>query len=125
DEARETRQRLEQFAADEQAIGVTNKDARKKLIRETAFTWLNRLVAFCLLEERKLIKQTVSRLADSNAFKCWLVEDANKNAYVEFQKGSLPLNAIGEGPRDVAYRHFLLWHCGELAKDVSVLFDPA
>jgi hypothetical protein len=124
DEARETRQRLAQFAADEQAIGVATKDARKKLIREAAFTWLNRIVAFRLLEERKLIKQSVSRLGDSNAFKFWLVEDANKSSFVEYQKGSLPLNSMREGPSDVAYRHFLLWQSGELAKDVSVLFDP-
>jgi len=38
---------------DEAAAGLTAPDARKKLLRETAFTWLNRLVAFRLLEERK------------------------------------------------------------------------
>ena len=31
---------------------------------------------------------------------------------------------MGEGPRHAAFRRFLLWQCGELARDVSVLFDP-
>jgi len=124
DEARETRQRLEQFAADEKAIGVPGKDARTKLIREVVFTWLNRFVAFRLLEERRLIKETISRLGDSNAFKLWLADDANEATYTEYQKGGLPLNAMGEGPSDVAYRRFLLSQCGEQAKDVSVLFYP-
>ena len=124
DEARETRQRLEQFAADEKAIGVAGKEARTKVIREIAFTWLNRFVAFRLLEERRLIKEAISRLGDSNAYKLWLADDANEAAYTEYQKGGLPINAMGEGPSDFAYRRFLLWQCREQAKDVSVLFDP-
>ena len=124
DEARETRRRLEQFAADEAAAGLAAPEARKKLLRETAFTWLNRLVAFRLLEERKLIKQTISKLADSNAFKFWLVEDANAAAYAEYQKGDMPKNAMDEGPSQTAYRQFLLAQCASLAAEVSILFDP-
>lgn len=124
DEARETRRRLEQFAADEAAAGLAAPEARKKLLRETAFTWLNRLVAFRLLEERKLIKQTISKLADSNAFKFWLVEDANATAYAEYQKGDMPKNAMDEGPSQTTYRQFLLAQCASLAAEVSILFDP-
>jgi hypothetical protein len=123
-EARETRGRLEQFAADEAAVDLAAPDARKKLLRETAFTWLNRLVAFRLLEERKLIKQTISKLVDSNAFKFWLVEDANAAAYAEYQKGDMPKNAMDEGPSQTAYRQFLLAQCASLAAEVSILFDP-
>ena len=124
EEARETRRRLEQFAADEAAAGLSAPDARRKLLRETAFTWLNRLVAFRLLEERKLIKQTISKLGDSNAFKFWLVEDANAAAYAEYQKGDMPKNAMDEGPSQTAYRQFLLAQCASLAAEVSILFDP-
>jgi hypothetical protein len=127
EEARETRRRLEQLATDEQAIGVATKDARRKLIRETAFTWLNRLAAFRLMEERRLLKQTVARLGQSNGFIYWLTDDRTaegQQAYALHQQGSLPLNAMGEGPSDVAYRRFLLWQCSELAREVSVLFDP-
>lgn len=123
-EARETRRRLEQFAADEAAAGVAAPDARKRLLRETAFTWLNRLVAFRLLEERKLIKQTISGLSESNAFKFWLVEDANAAAYAEYQKGDMPKNALDEGPSQTVYRQFLLTQCANLAAEVTILFDP-
>jgi len=125
EEAKETRRRLEQFADDEKAAGIAPKDARLKLVSETAFTWLNRLTAFRLMEERKLLKQTISRLEKSNGFIYWLVDDAQAPAKAEFDMGSLPLNAMGEGPSDVTYRRFLLWQCTELSRDVSILFDPA
>jgi hypothetical protein len=126
DEATETRQRLEQFAEDEKLAGLDSKIARRKLVRETAFTWLNRLAAFRLMEERKLLKQTIVRLAQSNGFIFWLTDEKTpqgEQAYALHKQGALPLNAMGEGPSDVAYRRFLLWQCGELARDVSVLFD--
>lgn len=127
DEARETRQRLEQFVEDEKVAGLDAKSARRKLIREAAFTWLNRLAAFRLMEERKLLKQTIVRLAQSNGFIYWLTDEKTpqgQQAYALHQQGALPLNAMGEGPSDIAYRRFLLWQCGELSRDVSVLFDP-
>lgn len=124
DEARETRSRLERFAEDERTTGFHEKAARRKLMREAAFTWLNRIVAFRLMEERRLIKQTIVRLDKSNGFIFWLTEDSNKDSYALHQQGGLPLNAMGEGPIDVAYRRFLLYQCSELAREVSVLFDP-
>src|SRR5438876_9394049 len=45
-EAAETRRRLEVLLADEQQAGLTAQQAREKLGKEAAFTWLNRLVAF-------------------------------------------------------------------------------
>jgi len=41
-----------------------------------------------------------------------------------YEQGSLPQNEVGEGPRDIAYRHFLLWQCAQLSKEIKVLFDP-
>ena len=93
------------------------------MLRETAFTWLNLLVGFRLLEERKLIKQTISKLGDSNAFKFWLVEDANAAAYAEYQKGDLPKNAMDESPSQTAYRQVLLAQGASLAVEVWILFD--
>ena len=58
-EARETRTRLEQFLEDEKAAGISPKQARKKLVRESAFTWLNRLVAFKMMEARKLLRRAL------------------------------------------------------------------
>ncbi len=122
-EARDTRQRLEQYIADQQAAGLKPKEAREKLAREAAFTWLNRLVAFKMMEGRKLVRQTITKGAESNAFKLWLAEDANAQDLALYNQGDLPANALGEGPRQRAYRHFLLWQCGQLAQEIKVLFD--
>ena len=56
------------------ADGQTAAAALGQFIRETAFTWLNRFVAFKMLEARGLIRESVSRLVDSNGFKMWLAE---------------------------------------------------
>ncbi|HOF49492.1 MAG: BREX-1 system adenine-specific DNA-methyltransferase PglX [Verrucomicrobia bacterium] len=123
-EAAETRARLERFQADEATAGFDAKAARKKLLRETAFTWLNRLVAFRLMEERRLLRRTISRLHGSGAYVTWVTDDANAAARQLHDAGEVPANPMGEGPRHVAYRRFLLWQCDELARDVSILFDP-
>ncbi|MBW2023466.1 MAG: BREX-1 system adenine-specific DNA-methyltransferase PglX [Deltaproteobacteria bacterium] len=123
-EAKETRHRLEQFLEDENAAGIGAKHAREKLVREAAFTWLNRLVAFKMMEARKLLRQTISRGQQSNAFLMWLTEPGNEENYKKYEQGDLPQNAFGKGPRQEAYRHFLLWQCGQLAREIKVLFDP-
>ncbi|SMP42864.1 N-6 DNA Methylase [Desulfonatronum zhilinae] len=123
-EARETRTRLEAYASEEKGAGVGPKDARSRLAREIAFTWLNRLVALRMMEERRLIKPTVARLDKSNSFIFWLTADGNEERYARHQQGGLPRNAMGEGPSDEVYRFFLLEECARLAGDVSVLFDP-
>ena len=117
-EARETRKRLEQFFEDEKAAGVSPKEARDKLAKETAFTWLNRLVAFKMMESRKLLRQIVSKGPQSNVFLLWLTEPGNEKDYEKHEQGDLPQNALGEGPRQEAYRHFLLWQCGQLAQEI-------
>jgi Eco57I restriction-modification methylase len=123
-EAAENRRRLESYAEEEKTTGLSPKDARIKLVRETAFTWLNRLVALRMMEERRIIRPTVGKLDKSNSFIFWLTADGNGEMYVCHQKGALPQNAMGEGPSDMAYRKFLLSQCTQLARDVSVLFDP-
>jgi hypothetical protein len=119
-EAVETRARLEAFVAEEKDAGVDAAAAREKIKRETAFTWLNRAVAFRMMEERGILKSTLGKLHKSNAFIFWLTDIkglANLPA-------STPVDALGEGPVDASYREFLLWQCTRLAAEVSVLFDP-
>ncbi|MCG2778950.1 MAG: BREX-1 system adenine-specific DNA-methyltransferase PglX [Desulfobacterales bacterium] len=123
-EATENRRCLEAYAEEEKTAGLSPKAARIKLVREAAFTWLNRLVALRMMEERKIIKSTVGKLDKSNSFIFWLTADGNDEMYALHQQGALPQNAMNEGPSDVAYRKFLLWQCTQLARDVSVLFDP-
>ncbi|MCX8207941.1 MAG: BREX-1 system adenine-specific DNA-methyltransferase PglX, partial [Methanothrix sp.] len=108
--------------SEQEGAGLSRRDAVRKLIREVAFTHLNRLVAFKMLEARKLIRGTVDKYQDSNAFKLYIADhDDDYNLYT---KGNLPQNEMGEGPRDTAYRHFLLWQCEQLSKEIKVLFDP-
>ena len=103
-EAQETRQRLEKFLADEARAGLKGREAVEKLIKEVAFTHLNRLVAFKMLEARKLTRQILTRGAESNAFKFYLVEHPEEET--RWKAGDV----------DTAYRHFLLWQCAEMAK---------
>lgn len=123
-EAQETRKRLGQFIDDEKVAGLDPEGARDKIIKETAFTWLNRLVAFKMMEYRKLLRSTISKGPQSNGFLLWLTQPGNEEEYEKYERGDLPQNAIGEGPRQEAYRHFLLWQCAQLAKEIRVLFDP-
>jgi N-6 DNA Methylase len=121
-EVAETRGRLERHLADEVAAGLGETEAVEKLIKEVAFTHLNRLVALKMLEARRLIRGTIDKYQDSNAFKFYLVDHSDDMA--AYEAGSLPQNAAGDGPRDIAYRHFLLWQYGQLAQEIGVLFDP-
>lgn len=118
-----TRQRLEVFLNDEIKAGLDGRDAFNKLIKEIAFTWLNRLIAFKMMENQELIRQTISKGIDSDGFKRWITQDNNTNELKLFDQGDSPLNAFGEGPRDLAYRHFILWQCSEISKEIKVLFN--
>ncbi|MGH7493129.1 MAG: BREX-1 system adenine-specific DNA-methyltransferase PglX [bacterium] len=121
---RHVRERLEDFFKDEAAAGLPRAEAVHKLVKEVAFTHLNRLVAFKMLEARKLVRGVIDRYHESNAFKFYLAEEAHAEDLKRYDAGTLPQNTLGEGPRDTAYRHFLLWQAGELAKELNVLFDP-
>ena len=111
-EAQETRRRLEQFLEDEAKAGLRGRQAVEKLTKEVAFTHLNRFVAFKMLEARKLTRQTLARGTESNAFKFYLVEHPEEEE--RWKAGDV----------DTVYRHFLLWQCAQMAKELKVLFDP-
>jgi len=122
--AAETRRCIEEFIENEKIAGFTPLKAREKLVREVAFTWLNRFVAFKMLEARKLIRQTISRGENSNGFLMWLAKPENKPYLEEYEAGDFPQDELGEGPRQRAYRHFILAQCAKLAEEIRVLFDP-
>lgn len=123
-DARRTREMIEAYVIDESTGGVSAGESRKKLVREASFTWLNRFVAFRMMETRNLIRQTISKGLSSNAFLRWLTEPGREDEYALHEEGELPADVCGEGPRHRAYRHFILWQCGELSKEIRVLFDP-
>ena len=124
EEAKETRRRLERYFTDQEATGVSSKKAREKLVKEISFTRLNRMVALKMMETRGLIRQAVTKGVDSNGFKRWVVQEGNEAEYEKYEAGDMPQNAIGEGPRQEAYRHYILWHCAILSEEIKVLFDP-
>lgn len=121
---RETRRLLLDHVDVLQTGGLAAPSALDAFVRETAFTWLNRFVAFKMLEARGLVRETVSRLENSNGFKMWLAEPGNETHLSDYEKGDLPQNGRGEGPRQRAYRAFLLAQCRKLSEEVRVLFDP-
>jgi hypothetical protein len=124
-EACETRTRLEQYARDEAESGFDAVKARRKLVREAAFTWLNRFVAFKMLETRRVLKTLLVPPERANAYLLWLADERDPEARGLHDAGDTPINALGEGPRQIAFHRFLLWQCGELAHEMSVLFDSA
>jgi hypothetical protein len=111
-EVHATYTRLKRFLDDEINAGLERQEAVEKLIKEVAFTHLNRLVAFKMLEVRKLIREAVGRGPDSNGFKFYLADHPEGEAL------------WAAGKVDQAYRYFLLWQSGQIAREIRVLFDP-
>jgi len=107
-----TYRRLAYFLEEETHAGLSRAEAVETLVKETAYTHLNRLVAFKMLEARDLIRGTLDKGADANAFKFYLADHPADLARYE------------RGEVDAAYRHFLLWQSGQIAREVRVLFDP-
>ena len=109
-----TYRRLAQFLADEEDAGLPGPEAVEKLVKEVAFTHLNRLVAFKMMEARGLIRGTLDKGTDSNGFKFYLADPEHADDLARYERGDA----------DTAYRHFLLWQSGQVAQEVRVLFDP-
>ncbi|KFD42340.1 hypothetical protein HY02_00375 [Peptococcaceae bacterium SCADC1_2_3] len=97
-----TRAHLEKFLIDESKAGLRGHNAYEKLVKEIAFTWLNRFIAFKMMEVRRLIRQTITKGTDSNSFKLWLTQEGNEAILYLYEEGDSPKNAFGEGPRDIA-----------------------
>ncbi len=121
-EVQETRRRLVKYLEDEEAAGKEKPKVVEMLVKEVAFTHLNRLVAFKMMEGRGLIRGTIDRYQSSNAYMFYLADHPEEMAM--YEAGSLPQDGLGEGPRDVAYRHFLLHQSAKMAEEIRVLFDP-
>ncbi|RRR74209.1 MAG: SAM-dependent methyltransferase [Candidatus Viridilinea halotolerans] len=89
-------------------------EAVEQLVRAVAFTHLNRLCAFKLMEhaDRKLLRETVGRGVNSIGFKFYLAEQADDET------------RWSSGQQDVAYRNFLVWQGCQLADELGALFAP-
>jgi hypothetical protein len=71
-ESQTIRERIEKLLEDEVDAGLKREEAVAKLIKEIAFTHLNRLVAFKLMEGCGLIRSPLARRHEANGFKMWL-----------------------------------------------------
>jgi len=95
------------------AAGFTMRDAIAQLVREVAFTHLNRLCAYKMMEARALIRETVSRGLKSKGFLFYVAD------YPEDEQ------LWSGGKQDIAYRHFLEWNNAKLSEEIGVLFSPS
>lgn len=112
DEDRACRQDLLDHLAHIQAIGYKPSEALEQLVREIAFTHLNRLCAYKMMESRALIREAVSRGLKSQGFFFYLAD------HPEAEK------LHNSGQQDMAYRNFLDWLGGTLSQEIGVLFNP-
>ena len=100
------------------ARGFKPKEALNQLVREIAFTHLNRLCAYKMMEAREVFvggqkfREAVSRGVNSNGVKFYLAEHEDDE------------RLFNTGHQDVAYRHFLDWLGGALSDEIGVLFNP-
>lgn len=100
------------------ARGFKPKDSLDQLVREIAFTHLNRLCAYKMMEAREVyvggqkFREAVSRGVNSNGVKFYLADHPDD------------LRLFETGHQDVAYRHFLDWLGGALSDEIGVLFNP-
>jgi hypothetical protein len=118
DEEQAARKDILDHFAHIKARGFKPKDALDQLIREIAFTHLNRLCAYKMMEAREVFvggqkfREAVSRGVNSNGVKFYLAEHPEEE------------RLFNTGHQDIAYRHFLDWLGGALSDEVGVLFNP-
>lgn len=100
------------------ARGFKPREALDQLVREIAFTHLNRLCAYKMMEAREVyvggqkFREAVSRGINSNGVKFYLADHPEEE------------RLFNTGHQDVAYRHFLDWLGGLLSDEIGVLFNP-
>src|SRR5207249_9542056 len=96
--------------------GFKAKDALDQLVREIAFTNLNRLCSYRMMEAREVyvggqrFREAVSRGINSNGVKFYLADHPEEE------------RLFNTCHQDVAYRHFLDWLGGLLSEEIGVLF---
>ncbi len=112
EEDRACRQDLLDHLEHIQAIGYKPSEALEQLVREIAFTHLNRLCAYKMMESRGLIREAVSRGLKSQGFFFYLADHPKDE---KLHNG---------GGQETAYRNFLDWLGGTFSQEIGVLFNP-
>jgi len=108
------RKKIEGFISNKTKSGISPRQAREDLIKEYSFTYINRFVALKMLEERNIIKGTVSKGFNSKEFIYYMAENPEDE---ELYK---------KGEKYKAYKRFFSYKCRILSEDeeVKLLFDP-
>jgi len=102
------------------ARSFSPKDSLDQLIREIAFTHLNRLCAYKMMEAREVyvggqkFREAVGRGIKSNGFLMYLGTEGHEEDERLFNTGD----------QETAYRHFLDWVGDSLSEEIGVLFNP-
>ena len=91
--------------------GLSDAEAVRALVHEVAFTWLNRLAALRLLEERGVFRESLRRGLRSAGFLYFAAEDPE--AYRLYQANR----------REEAYLLYLRHLCDRMGQHIQVLFD--
>jgi hypothetical protein len=118
DEERDARKDILDHFAHIKARGFKPREALDQLVREVAFTHLNRLCAYRMMEARQVylgdqrFREAVSRGVNSNGVKFYLADHPDDE------------RLFTTGKQDVAYRHFLDWLGRLLSEEIGVLFSP-
>src|SRR5947209_17820750 len=117
-EDRGYRQDIQAHLGHIEALGYKPRDALAQLVREIAFTHLNRLCAYKMMEAREVwvggqrFREAVSRGMKSQGFQFYLADHSEDK------------KRFDTGHQDVAYRHFLAWLGALLSEEIGVLFSP-
>jgi hypothetical protein len=94
------------------------KESLEQLIREIAYTHLNRLCAYKMMEVRDVyvggqrFREAVSKGPKSQGFLFYLADHPEDE------------QSFNAGDQEGAYRHFLNWLGGTLSQEIGVLFSP-
>jgi len=115
-----TRSALERWMYEQCSSGQRAAEAVAHLVRETCFTHLIRLVTWKVMEASALLPSTLAGGHAAQAFLCYLADHPEDAA--RYHADATPQDARDEGPRDRAYRHFLLWQADQFAQAVPLLF---
>src|ERR1043166_3450292 len=92
------------------ASGLKPKAAAAQLIREAAFTHLNRLCAYKMMAERGLMQDPVGKGLKSRGFLFYLADHPEDETLYKSSQ------------QDLAFRHYLEWINDSFASEIGVLF---
>jgi hypothetical protein len=118
DEERQARHDILAHFEHVKALGYKPREALEQLIREIAFTHLNRLCAYKMMEVRDVyvggqrFREAVSKGLKSQGFLFYLADHPEDE------------RRFNAGQQEEAYRHFLNWLGGTLSQEIGVLFSP-